>query len=254
MANETPTGASIGDRLTRWIGIVGSLITVVLTGWNAYTKSQIDQREAALKQLELGLKERSAGLEESRERVERYKWVLGLFPDLVATDERKRNFTVNLIRLALTKDEAAQMFTGLQASSDTGLRSIGQSTVAAIAAEPIAELVAQMNADTPEIRKRAVAELERRYASSSQAITLTLRTFYADMMARLSPSAVINGLYFLANTEPAAWSAAQVASARQAMARIEGRAPGAQTSAALAKLRGHLQQVAGSDVSRGQSP
>ncbi len=93
----------MGDRLTRWIGIVGSLITVVLTGWNAYTKSQIDQREAALKQLELGLKERSAGLEESRERVERYKWVLGLFPDLVATDERKRNFTVNLIRLATGK-------------------------------------------------------------------------------------------------------------------------------------------------------
>lgn len=233
----------MSDRLTRWIGITGSLVTVVLTGWNAYTKTQIDQREAALKSLELSLKERSAGLEESRERVERYKWVLGLFPDLVNTDERKRNFTVNLIRLALTKDEAAQMFTGLQASSDTGLRSIGQSTVAAIAAEPIAELVAQMNADTPEARKRAVAELQRRYASSSQAITLTLRTFDADMIGRLSPSAVINGLYFLANTEPAAWSGTQVAAARQAIARIEGRGAGAQTTAALAQLRTRLGEV-----------
>ncbi|MFN8668136.1 MAG: hypothetical protein U0164_13240 [Gemmatimonadaceae bacterium] len=251
MANETPSGASMSDRLTRWIGITGSLVTVVLTGWNAYTKTQIDQREAALKSLELSLKERSAGLEESRERVDRYKWVLGLFPDLVATDERKRNFTVSLIRLALTKDEAAQMFTGLQASSDTGLRAIGQSTVAAIAAEPIAELVAQMNADTPEARKRAVAELERRYASSSQAITLTLRTFDVDMIGRLSPSAVINGLYFLANTEPAAWTSAQVASARQAMARIEGRGAGAQTSAALGQLRTRLAQVA---ASRDQSP
>lgn len=244
----------MGDRLTRWIGILGSLVTIVLTGWNAYTKSQIDQREAALKSLELSLKERSAGLEESRERVERYKWVLGLFPDLVATDERKRNFTVALIRLALTKDEAAQMFTGLQASSDTGLRAIGQSTVATIAAEPIAELVAQMNADTPDARKRAVADLQRRYASSSQAITLTLRTFDADMIVRLSPSAVINGLYFLANTEPAAWTPAQVTSARQVITRIEGRSPGAQTNAALAQLRTHLAQVSAAAGSRGQSP
>lgn len=233
----------MSDRLTRWIGIVGSVITIVLTGWNAYTKSQIDQREASLRSLEVRLKERSAGLEESRERVDRYKWVLGLFPDLVATDERKRNFTVSLIRLALTKDEASQMFTGLQTSSDTGLRSIGQSTVAAITAEPIAELVAQMNADTPESRKRAVAELVRRYASSSQAITIALRTYDADAIALLSPSAVINGLYFLANTEPGAWSAAQVTQARQTIARIEGRGPGAQTKAALTQLRTRLAQV-----------
>ncbi len=175
--------------------------------------------------------------------MDRYKWVLGLFPDMVATDERKRNFTVTLIRLALTKDEAEQMFTGLQTSSDTALRSIGQSTVAAIASEPIAALVAQMNADTPASRKHAVAELERQYASSSQAITLALRTFDADMIAKLSPSAVINGLYFLANTDAGAWNAAQLASARQAIARIEGRSPGAQTTAALTQLRERLAQV-----------
>jgi hypothetical protein len=233
----------VTERLTLWTGIAGSLLTVVLTAWNAYTKTQIDKREAALRSLEFELKQRSTGVEESRERVDRYKWVFGLFPDLVAADERKRNFTVSLMRLALTKDEASQMFTGLQTSSDTGLRALGQEVVAAIETEPIAQLVAQMNADAADVRKRAVAELERRYATSSQAITLTLRTYDPAAIDRLSPSAVINGLYFLANTQPSAWDAEQVALARQVVTRIEGRRPGTQTNAALAAFRALLQKV-----------
>jgi hypothetical protein len=245
MADDLATRARAGfsERLTLWTGIAGSLLTVVLTAWNAYTKTQIDQREASLRDLELRLKERSAGIEESRERVDRYKWVLGLFPDLTATDERRRNFTVSLIRLALTPDEATQMFTGLQTSSDTALRSLGQSAITAIEIEPIAQLVAQMNADSPDVRKHAVAELERRYASSSQAITLALQTYDADRIERLSPSAVINGLYFLANTAPSAWGREQVALGRQVLARAENRSPGAQTRAAIDAFRVLLGKV-----------
>jgi hypothetical protein len=243
MVDDDGRRGGLAARLTLWVGIAGSFLTIVLTAWNAYTKNEIDRREAGLRDLELRLKERSAGLEESRERVERYKWVFGLFPDLVVADERKRNFTVSLIRLALTKDEAAQMFAGLQASSDTGLRSLGQSTVTAIETEPIALLVAQMNADAQDARKRAVADLERRFATSSRAITLTLHTYDADRIDRLSPSAVINGLYFLANTEPTAWDREQLALARTVVARIEGRRPGAQTNTALEAFRALLQKV-----------
>jgi hypothetical protein len=97
---------SFGERASFWVGVLGSLVTVVLTLWNGYTKQQIDRREEDLKALELTLQERSTGVEESRERVDRYKWVLSLFTDLGSTDERKRNFALSLVRLALTKEEA----------------------------------------------------------------------------------------------------------------------------------------------------
>ena len=45
--------------------MIGSVVTIVLTLWNARTKSQIDAREEELKALELQLKERSTGIEES---------------------------------------------------------------------------------------------------------------------------------------------------------------------------------------------
>jgi hypothetical protein len=225
------------ERLTTWLGIAGSLVTVLLTIWNAYIKAQIDRREEDLRVLEMGLKQRATGIEESKERVERYKWVLGLFPDLSAAEERKRNFTVSLIRLALTKDEAEQLFTSLQTSRDTALRSVGQSAIAAIETEPIAALVSQMNGPTPEVRKSAVASLERRYRSSSQAIALVLRGLEADRIDELSASGVINGLYYLSQTDPMAWEPTQAVAARQLVPRIEGRRPGPQTQAALNEFR-----------------
>lgn len=244
MPEETPTRAHpLADRITLWTGIVGTALTVVLTAWNAYTKTQIDQREASLRDLELKLKERSAGLEESRERVDRYKWVLGLFPDLTNSNAQKRNFTVSLIRLALTQDEASQLFTGLQTSTDTALSALGTTAIASIEIEPIARLVAQMNADDAGTRKRAVAELERRYASSSQAITLALQALGAGRLETLSPSAVINALYFLGHTDPAAWDRAQLAAGRAVADRVAARSPGAQTNTALTAFRTLLQQV-----------
>lgn len=232
----TPRPPRIAERLTLWTGVIGTALTVVLTAWNAYTKTQIDD-------LELKLKERNAGLEESRERVDRYKWVLGLFPDLTNANAQKRNFTVSLIRLALTPNEAAQLFTGLQTSSDTALSALGTTAIAAIESEPIARLIGQMNADAAETRKHAVAELMRRYASSSQAITLALQMLGADRLDALSPSAVINGLYFLGNTDPAAWDRSQLAVGRAVADRIAGRTPGAQTAAALGAFRALLQRV-----------
>lgn len=244
MSDEiAPRTPRLAERLTLWTGVVGTALTVVLTAWNAYTKTQIDQREASLKDLELKLKERSAGVEESRERVDRYKWVLGLFPDLTNANPQKRNFTVGLIRLALTSDEAAQLFTGLQTSADTTLRAVGTTAIASIESEPIVRLVGEMNADDATTRKRAVAELERRYAASSQAITLTLQTLSTGRLEALSPSAAINGLYFLSHTDPAAWDREQLAAGRAAADRVAARAPGAQTSAALAAFRDLLQRV-----------
>ncbi|MHA6248903.1 hypothetical protein ACXYMU_13250 [Pontibacter sp. CAU 1760] len=230
-------------QLSFWVGIIGSLVTIVLTIWNTHTKSLIDKRESELQALEMKLKERTTGVEESKERVDRYKWVLSLFPALNGKDENERNFTLNLARLALTKDEAEQLFAGLQASSDTALRSIGQTGIAAIQNEPITMLVSQMNANTAQVRKSAVATLVRDYGASPQAITNTLRMYDARNINSLSPSAIINGLVYLSTTEPAAWDKQQLQTGRQVAATIEARKPGSQTRAVLMSFNSFLQKV-----------
>lgn len=235
--------SAISEQLSFWVGLLGSIVTIGLTVWNTHTKAQIDQREAALKNLEMHLKERSTGIEESKERVDRYKWVLSLFPALNGKDPNEKNFTLNIARLALTKDEAEQLFAGLQSSNDTVLQSIGQAGIQSIQSEPITVLIGQMNAATAEVRKSAVATLSRNYASTPQAITLTLRTYDENQIGNLSPSAIINGLYFLAATDPAAWDKQQLAIARQLVLRIEAMNPGEQTRAALNAFKNRLSKV-----------
>src|SRR5215831_17316985 len=44
--SESPRPArarNFSDQLTLWIGILGSLITIILTVWNARTKNKIDE-------------------------------------------------------------------------------------------------------------------------------------------------------------------------------------------------------------------
>jgi hypothetical protein len=234
---------AFSEQLTFWIGIIGSLITILLTVWNTHTKSQIDQREEELKALEIQLKERATGVEESKERVDRYKWVLSLFPVLSGKNENERNFTLKIARLALTKDEAEQLFTGLQASSDTALRSIGQNGIAAIQNEPIAILVSQMNASTANERKNAADILQREHASSSQAITLALRSYDQENIGKLNPNGMINGLYYLTKTDPAVWDKQQLMKAKQMVSRVESTKPGSRTAAALNDFKSHLRKV-----------
>ena len=83
---------SFAEQITLWIGIAGTVITLVLTVWNSHTKSLIDKREEDLKSLELKLKDRVTGVEESKERVDRYKWVFSLYPVLNGKDDKEKNF------------------------------------------------------------------------------------------------------------------------------------------------------------------
>jgi len=243
--NESSAKKPLFERLGAWIGTTGTLLTIVLTVWNTQTKNEIDRREKDLRALEVQLKARSAGVEESKERVERYKWVLSLLPGLTEKqDEAKRNFTVALVHLALTQEEAEQLFAGLQASSNQELQAVGQSGVEALETEAINRLVLQMNANTAEERKAAVARIERDYNDSPLAITLTLKLYEADRIKSLSPSGAINGLYFLSATDPEAWNQSHVTLARQALTQIQSRSIGEQTQAAMNKLNEHLARIA----------
>lgn len=240
---KTKSKKDLIEQIPLWVGVIGSLVTITLTIWNTHTKSEIDKRQESLKELEVRLKERSTGLEESRERVDRYKWVLGLFPDLNEKDARKKNFTIGLVRLALTKDEAEQLFAGLQTSSDKELQSLGQSGITAIQNEPIGILVSQINASSADVRKSAVATLERDYKSSSQAIALVLSMYDPDRIDNLSPSGVINGLYYLSATDPAAWDRQQAEAGKQLASRLEARGGGPQTKAGVDAFRSLLQKL-----------
>lgn len=243
MKIQTKDKKSFYEKISFWIGIIGTVTTLVLTIWNANTKMEIDKREADLKSLEIMLKERSTGVEESKERVERYKWVFSLFPNLNGEDQQERNFAINLIRLALTKDEAQQLFSGLQASSDTTLQSLGQKGMNVMESEPIINLVSQMNASTAEVRKHAVAMLIQDYKSSSKAITLTLRMYEADKINNLSASGKINGLYYLSATEPEAWNTEQEQAAKEIIERLQTSNPGPQTQKSIDAAKAFIERL-----------
>lgn len=240
---KTKEKKSFYEKVSFWIGIIGTVTTLVLTIWNANTKMEIDKREAELKSLEIMLKERSTGVEESKERVERYKWVFSLFPNLNGEDLQEKNFAINLIRLALTKDEAQQLFSGLQASSDTTLQSLGQKGINVIESEPIFNLVSQMNASTAEVRKHAVAMLIQDYKSSSKAISLTLRMYEADKINNLSASGKINGLYYLSATDPEAWNNDQKQLAKEIIERIQTSNPGPQTQKSIDAAKSFIDRM-----------
>lgn len=237
------SGGSPAAQISTWVGIIGSVVTVVLTLWNVYTKSEIDKREAELQQLEIKLKERTTGVEESKERVDRYKWVLSLFPTLNSKDAKERNFTLNLARLALTNEEAEQLFASLQASTDSVLRSIGETGIKSIENEPINLLVSQLNAGKSSARIAAYNKLTTEYDSSHQAVVIALRTFDDSNIGNLSESAIINGLYFLSRTEVAAWERPNLKIAKDVLAKVRAKKSGKQTQAAIDALDAKLKKV-----------
>lgn len=126
-------------RITTLVAIGSSILTIVLTMYNTYTKAQIDAADSYVKQrqleLDAKLKERSANLEESKERTGRYTFVHTLFPDLLDKETSKKELTINLIRLALTEEEGTKLFTGFSKSSNEQLQSAGNTAITIIQKE-----------------------------------------------------------------------------------------------------------------------
>lgn len=122
-------------RGTMLVGVISSILTIVLTLFNTYTKAKIDDADQNLKQktteFEMKLKERSADLEQSKDKISRYTFVHTLFPDL-SGDPQKQERTINLIRLSLTDDEAAKLFAGLSNSEDKSVRAAGSAAITII--------------------------------------------------------------------------------------------------------------------------
>jgi hypothetical protein len=125
--------------ITAWIGVVSSVITIVLTVFNTYTKVHIDAADQRLKEreqeLEAKFKERTAMIEESKEKTNRYTFVKTLFQDLESNDSKKQALTINMIRLTLTEGEAERLFTGFTNSQNQTLQKVGNDGIAVIQKE-----------------------------------------------------------------------------------------------------------------------
>jgi hypothetical protein len=129
------TGANI-------VATVLSIITVLLTVFNAATKSAIDrQAQAAQRDLQAfdeKLRERAAELDVLKEKTTRYTFLHTLLPDLLSTTSSQQLLTINLIRLTLTDDEAARFFNGFSQSADKSVQQVGNEGLKVISEEKTA--------------------------------------------------------------------------------------------------------------------
>lgn len=193
------------------VSIIAALITTLLAVYNGYMSSKINEAELRIKQLDVEIKDKAHELDVSKEKIARFTWIQSLFGDLInEKDEKKRSYTVNLIRLSLTDKEAEQFFAGLQASYNRQLQIVGQNGFYAIQSEPIARLVGQLNSPSNQKSQDAFSKLQDEYRDSSMAINLILNLFAEGEIDNLSPHGLKLALRFLENTDPSVWNPNQI--------------------------------------------
>ena len=144
-----------------------------------------------------------------------------------------------MVRLALSKEEAEGLLAGLQQSPDEQVRKAaaqGVATIANIENAELVRLVSQVNAAGSDERRRATGRLQRDFNDSAEAISLALKLLDASQVDKLSPSGLINVLYFLSRTDPRAWTPTEIAAANRVLPGVRARNAGPQTQAELGRV------------------
>ncbi len=116
--------------------------------------------------------------------------------------------------------------------------------------DPLSRLAAQIAADDKDQRLQALQTLKDQHAGSPDAIAAVLALLGPDRLGTLSPEGRFNALWFLARTQPAAWTPGLAQTGREATARLRERARlgiaiGQQTASELASLEQLLQRLPG---------
>jgi hypothetical protein len=235
------------EKLSPWIAVIGSVITISLTLYNNDTKRKIDDAEVILKKVQADIAEKSNIREDLKERVARYTWIRSLFPDMInEKDEKKRKFTISLARQILNEKEAEDLFTSLEASSNKELQDVGKSGLKDILDAQMIELtrtISQINADTATIRRQTVQMLINNYKTSQKAIGIVIDLYDESKIGKLSPSGIINGLVFLTATDATAWRSDHLTAADDLIRRLKKRSIGPQTKSIVEGLEKHLVEV-----------
>lgn len=240
---EATTQGKITRSFTTWIAIVSSVITVLLTVYNAWMKNRIDNAAAQLDSQRIAL-------EAARDRVARYQFVRSILTGMDSSETEAKTLSVNLVRLALDSTEAARLFAGLKSSSDTSLARIGSIGVAAIADQPFVSLVQRMVGPDRDTRVAAYDTLTQRYTSSQAAVRQVLSLLEPPQIDALTPDGRINALVFLGGTHAEAWGPVEFARGQAALKTLQhmsaANAPGigAKTREMIASFDRHLQSVA----------
>lgn len=122
----------MSNKLSIWIGIISSAVTILLTVFNFMLNKEIQKTELELKRVETELKQKSFELDVSREKTDRYEFVYKVLPDLINNDKEHVVLVTNLIALALTDEEAQKLFMGLSNSEDKNIQNIGVAAIQSI--------------------------------------------------------------------------------------------------------------------------
>ncbi len=230
------------------LAIVSAILTISLTALNAYWSHSIERVDSDLKVREAALKEQQLQLDERRERLSRYSFVQGLLNGVLTQNAAQKTLTINLITLALTKQESEQLFAGLQSSADPQARNVGILGSDIVA---LTSLILQMNDAAKENRIGAVDSLIKHYRANSDAVDQAISMLESPKLDTLSASGRINVLVFLQNTDASAWTPSAISRARDAITIIRRRsAEGTvdareQTEDALNKLSERLSRLKG---------
>lgn len=237
---------SIPGKIGKWLAILSAIVTITLTVLNAYWSREINRVDQDLKVREADLKEFQLKLDAGKEKLARYTFVHKLFDGVLNQDQAQKTLTVNLISLALTENEAEQLFAGLQASDNPQARDVGTLGSDLVALQG---LVAQMNDVVKKNRIGAVEKLISNHKANSMAIEQAVNLLEPPKLQELSASGRINVLVFLRNTDSSAWSPDLLKRAEDAITNIRDRSNrgiakiGNQTEDALKKLSVHLSRL-----------
>jgi hypothetical protein len=254
MSSAANTAGSHVGKVSMFLGIISTVVTLALTALNAFWSHEIgktDQRlklEAAkLEEKKIEIDRQNLAITEGKERIARFAFVQNLFGAVLnEKDPGQRTLAINLINLTLTESEATKLFAGLQTSQDKRAQEVGNIGSDLVG---ITNLVVQVDAAAKQSRLGAVSTLIKNYSGDSRAVEQMLSLLEAPKSVELSSSGRINALVFLRNTDRSAWTPALLLRAEKILAPMLGNEStnipgfGEQTRDAALRLSDHLANV-----------
>lgn len=248
MGEEIP---DVSAHSPRWLvifrdfgAVAAPLATLALGYFTFQSQRQVDELQRRADEQHAVLQEeisaRSQDMERERDRVETYRFVATLGPQMTGGTESERSFTRAVIT-AVLREEAPALFGAMQGSKDPAISEAG---AAGLNEGGVEMIVGRLNHASRTVRAVAVADLLHGYLDSPLTVDALLAQLGAEQLGELTPQGIVNCLYILRRTSPAAWDQGDVASAQEAMAGVRGRDPGKDTLNELAELRKLLDTIA----------
>lgn len=250
---DTATGASEWRTRSAVVaGVLSTLMTCYVTWMSENTKQRLDQADHQLRKeasaLEVEIRHRVTALEESKDRVERLKWVHTLIPQMLGSDARQRSASLAMVRLALGPTDTEALLTGLAQSNDPQQREEAKQVKKDFEKSESSELVRlvdRMNADTADVRRAATGKLQHSFAAAPEVVGLVLDRLSAERVKDLNPNGLINSLYYLSRTDDAAWTPENIQTGNAAVERLQGMLLGEQATAELRRVERLIKRVRG---------